>query len=49
MTPGPLFDGCTLDVAVIGDDAAAKVFVGAIPPAAVMATHYRRGQGSASC
>ncbi len=35
VTPGPLFDACTLDVAVIGDDTAAKVFVGAIPPAAV--------------
>jgi hypothetical protein len=32
---GPLLDACTLDVAVIGQDAAAKVFVGAIPPAAV--------------
>lgn len=37
VTPGPLFDACTLNVAVIGDDAAAKVFVGAIPPVAVAA------------
>ena len=32
---GPLFDACTLDVAVIGDDAAAKVYVDAVAPAAV--------------
>jgi hypothetical protein len=32
---GPLFEACTLDVAVIGQDAAAKAFVGASPPAAV--------------
>src|SRR6516225_2421207 len=32
---GPLLEACTLDVAVIGLDAAAKVFVDAIPPAAV--------------
>ncbi len=32
---GPLFDACTLDVAVIGDDTAAKVFVDLIPPTAV--------------
>src|ERR1035441_9480967 len=32
---GPLLEACTLAVAVIGDDAAAKVFVDAIPPAAV--------------
>jgi hypothetical protein len=32
---GPLLDSCTLDVAVIGDDAAAQVFVGAPPPIAV--------------
>ena len=35
VAAGPLFDACTLDVAVIGDDSAAKVYVGAIPPAAV--------------
>ena len=28
---GPLFEACTLDVAVIGNDAAANVFVNAIP------------------
>jgi hypothetical protein len=33
--PGPLFDACTLDVAVIGQDDAAKAFVNAIPPVAV--------------
>ena len=35
VKPGPLLGACTLDVAVIGQDAAAKVFVDAIPPAAV--------------
>jgi hypothetical protein len=32
---GPLLDACTLDVAVIGRDEAAKVFVDAPEPAAV--------------
>jgi hypothetical protein len=35
VKPGPLLDACTLDVAVIGQDAAAKVFVDAKVPAAV--------------
>jgi hypothetical protein len=35
VTPGPYLDACTLDVAVIGQDAAAKVFVAAIAPVAV--------------
>jgi hypothetical protein len=35
VTAGPLLDACTLDVAVIGNDAAAKVFVGARAPVAV--------------
>ena len=35
VKPGPLFDACTLDVAVIGNDAAAKVYVNATPPVAV--------------
>jgi len=35
---GPLREACTLDVAVIGQDAAAKVFIDAIPPAAVGTT-----------
>jgi hypothetical protein len=35
VKPGALLEACTLDVAVTGSDAAAKVFVGAIPPAAV--------------
>jgi len=32
---GPLLDACTLDVAVIGNDEAAKIFVGAPDPVAV--------------
>jgi hypothetical protein len=32
---GALFEACTLDVAVIGNDRAAQVFVGAITPLAV--------------
>lgn len=35
VKPGPLLDACTLDVTVIGQDAAAKVFVGATAPTAV--------------
>jgi hypothetical protein len=35
VKPGPLLEACTLDAALIGQDAAAKVFVDAIPPAAV--------------
>jgi len=35
VKPGPLLDSCTLDVAVIGQDTAAKVFAGANPPVAV--------------
>jgi hypothetical protein len=35
VNPGPLLDACTLDVAVIGNDAAAKVFVNLTPPAQV--------------
>jgi hypothetical protein len=35
VKPGTLLEACTLDVAVIGQDAAAKVFVNAIPPGAV--------------
>src|SRR5713101_3772604 len=35
VKPGPLFEACTLDVAVIGNDAAAKVFVDSLPPVAV--------------
>ena len=35
VMPGALLDACTLDVAVIGQDAAATVFVTAIVPAAV--------------
>jgi hypothetical protein len=35
VKPGALLDACTLDVAVIGQDAAAKVFVGATAPTAV--------------
>jgi hypothetical protein len=32
---GPLLDACTLDVAVIGDDKAAQIFVNALEPVAV--------------
>jgi hypothetical protein len=32
---GPLLDACILDVAVIGDKAAAEVYVNALPPVAV--------------
>jgi hypothetical protein len=35
VKPGPLLDACILDVAVIGQDAAAKVFVDFPPPVAV--------------
>ena len=35
VKPGPLLDACTLDVAVIGTDAAAKVYAGARDPVAV--------------
>lgn len=35
VKPGPLLDACTLDVAVIGNDAAAKVFVDMPDPVAV--------------
>jgi hypothetical protein len=35
VKPGPLFEACTLDVAVIGNDLAAKVYVDSPPPAAV--------------
>ena len=42
---GPLLDACTLDVAVIGQDAAAKVFVDALPPAAVGAIAGGGGSG----
>jgi hypothetical protein len=38
---GALLDACTLDVAVIGDDAAAQVFVSASPPIAVGAVEGR--------
>ena len=46
VKPGPLLEACTLDVAVIGQDAAVKVFVGAIPPAA-MGTIVGGGGGGA--
>jgi VWD domain-containing protein len=45
---GPLLDACTLDVAVIGNDEAAKVFVGAHDPLAVgniVGTDGGRGPG----
>jgi len=45
VKPGPLFEACTLDVSVIGQDAAAKVFVNAIPPGAVGTIVGGRGGG----
>ena len=42
---GPLLEACTLDVAVIGQDAAAKVFVGAPAPIAVGTISGERGPG----
>ena len=45
VKPGPLFEACTLDVAVIGQDAAAKVFVNAIQPGAVGTIAGGRGRG----
>ncbi|MBV8896521.1 MAG: hypothetical protein JO051_08415 [Acidobacteriaceae bacterium] len=42
---GALLDACTLDVAVIGNDTAANVFVGAIAPAAVGAITGGGGAG----
>jgi len=44
VKPGPLLDACTLDVAVIGQDAAAKVFVGATAPVAVGAVVATAGR-----
>jgi hypothetical protein len=35
LKEGPLLDACIIDVAVIGDDAAAKGFVDVVPPVAV--------------
>ena len=35
VKPGTLLEACTLDIAVIGQETAAKVFVDAIPPTAV--------------
>src|SRR6185312_9069268 len=35
VKPGPLFEACTLDVAVIGNEGAAKVYVDARQPVAV--------------
>jgi hypothetical protein len=45
VKPGPLLDACTLDVAVIGEDAAAKVFVGAAAPIAVGTVVATSGHG----
>jgi hypothetical protein len=49
---GPLLDACTLDVAVIGNDAAAKVFVGTGTPVAlgnVVTTSGERGPECRLC
>ena len=45
MKPGALLDAWTLDVAVIGQDAAAKVFVGAVAPIAVGTVVATSSQG----
>jgi hypothetical protein len=45
VRPGALLDACTLDVAVIGEDAAAKVFVGAAAPIAVGTVLATSGHG----
>jgi len=45
VKPGPLFEACTLDVAVIGNDTAARVFVGAGAPARVGRVVQRKPQG----
>lgn len=45
VKPGPLLDACTLDVAVIGQDAAAKVFVTATAPTAVGTVVATSGPG----
>ena len=47
VAPGALLDACTLDVAVIGQDAAAKVFVGATAPIAVGTIVTTSGHGLA--
>jgi hypothetical protein len=50
VKPGPLLDACTLDVAVIGNDEAAKVFVDAAPPVAVgYVVTGTRGPGGLDC
>jgi hypothetical protein len=43
---GPLLDACTLDVAVIGDDKAAQVFVNAREPIAVEKPVVNKGPGT---
>jgi hypothetical protein len=43
-----LLDACTLDVAVIGDDVAAQVFVNAVPPVAEARPIYTDTGGAAS-
>jgi hypothetical protein len=52
VKPGPLLDACTLDVAVIGSEEAAKVFVGVGNPVAlgnVVATSTPQGQDCRLC
>jgi hypothetical protein len=52
VKPGPLLDACTLDVAVIGNEEAAKVFVGVGNPVAlgnVVATSSSQGQDCKLC
>lgn len=52
MKPGPLLDACTLDVAVIGNDLAAKVFVTAHAPVIegiTMPSPTQGGEGGKPC
>jgi hypothetical protein len=49
VKPGPLLDACTLDVAVIGNDDAAKVFVDMGDPVALGNVVSTSGEGGAEC
>lgn len=49
VKPGPLLDACTLDVAVIGNDDAAKVFVGIGDPVALGNVVSTSGEGGIEC
>jgi len=49
VKPGPLLDACTLDVAVIGNDDAAKVFVGMGDPVALGSVVTTSAEGAPDC